>query len=70
VFGGQATTANGRSADLASPLPTLPGAAWNSLGNATASRIYGGTAQESAFFFMAGGWFNGTTLSTTEQTVQ
>jgi hypothetical protein len=70
VFGGDATSGKGMSADLASPLPTLPGNAWNSLGNAQASRIYMGTAQESAFFFMAGGWFGGATLSSTEQTVQ
>ncbi len=70
VFGGDATSSKGMSADPTSSLPALPGNAWNSLGSAQTSRIYMGTTQESAFYFMAGGWFNGATLSTTEQTVQ
>jgi hypothetical protein len=32
--------------------------------------MYMGSAQESAFFFVTGGWFNGATLRSTEQTVQ
>jgi hypothetical protein len=78
TFGGSATAADGTSASLCSGsgggcaggLPGLPNNAWNSLGSATTSRIYMGAAQESAFFFVTGGWFNGATLTSTEQTVQ
>jgi hypothetical protein len=78
TFGGSATAADGTSASLCSGsgggcaggLPGLPNNAWNSLGSATTSRIYMGAAQESAFFFVTGGWFSGATLTSTEQTVQ
>jgi len=58
------------SADPTGSLPTLPANSWNDLGSAHASSIYMGTAQESAFYFLAGGWFNGATLSSTQTTVQ
>jgi hypothetical protein len=78
TFGGSATAADGSSASLcgesgggcAGGLPDLPNNAWNSLGNASTSRMYMGSTQESAFFFVTGGWFNGATLSSTEQTLQ
>jgi hypothetical protein len=70
AFGGSATAGSGMSADPMSPLPTLPASSWNSLGAAQISGIYSGATQESAFYFMVGGWFGGATLSTTAQTVQ
>jgi hypothetical protein len=78
TFGGSGTSADGTSASICSGsgggcvggIPDLPSNSWNALGPATTARIYMGATQESAFFFLAGGWFGGATLNTTEQTVQ
>jgi hypothetical protein len=77
MFGGQngAPSKKGFSAELcetASCLPDLLPGAWNALGpgNDLAVRIYMGSAQESAFFFLAGGHDGSSALNTTEQTVQ
>ena len=74
-FGGQ-TSANGASAQLCAGgggcglLPDLQPGAWNSLAAATTDRMFMGYAQESAFFFLAGGHDGVSTLATTQKTVQ
>ena len=82
MFGGAGGSASsgGNSATLCGPgspggcgaLPDLEPGAWNSLGGGapTALRVYMGSAQESAFFFVAGGTDGAVTLSTAEQTLQ
>ncbi|MDH5672857.1 MAG: hypothetical protein OEZ06_11955 [Myxococcales bacterium] len=77
AFGGGGGSASGGGVsaevcDTASCLPDLQPGAWNSLGpgNNSAVRIYMGSAQESAFFFLAGGHDGSSALATTEQTVQ
>lgn len=76
LFGGQGGSAT--SGGISSPvcvsactMPTLVGN-WNALGpgNNTQVRIYMGSAQESAFFFLVGGHNGTNALNTTEQTVQ
>jgi len=75
TFGGQSTS-DGSSAKLCdggggcTPLPDLQPGAFNSLAEAATRRMFMGYAQESAFFFLAGGHSGTATLSTTEQTVQ
>jgi hypothetical protein len=80
MFGGQLgmPEAGGVSSPLCdSPDPedcVLPALqqSWNALGpgNNTQERIYLGMAQESAFFFLAGGHDGTSALRSTEQTVQ
>ncbi len=76
TFGGVSGAADGTSAALCSgggacgALPDLKSGAFNDLGNAKTTRMFAGSAQESAFFFVAGGHDGAATLSTTEQTVQ
>ncbi|HEX2677554.1 MAG TPA: hypothetical protein VHM19_12965, partial [Polyangiales bacterium] len=76
TFGGIAGASDGTSASLCAggggcaALPDLQPGAFNALGSATTQRIYGGSAQESAFFFLAGGHDGNNTLATSEQTVQ
>ncbi len=77
MFGGQLglPDAGGMSSPLCvSPPDCLPELqqSWNALGpgNNTQQRIYLGMAQESAFFFLAGGHDGTSALRSTEQTVQ
>lgn len=82
VFGGRggAATDGGISAELCSPGAPGCGQApaehpdlrnWNALGvSLIAPRVYMGSTQESAFFFVAGGWNGVEALTAVEQTVQ
>jgi hypothetical protein len=72
IFGGAGgdASSNGISAELASQTTLRPGA-WNSLGiDMSEARVFFSTAQESAFFFSAGGWDGAQALSSVDQTVQ
>jgi hypothetical protein len=73
IFGGSGgnPSAGGVSAEIAT-VPALAPGAWNNLGNGapTGTRVYMGSTQESAFFFLAGGHDGTNALSSTERTVQ
>ena len=72
IFGGQGGNASndGISAELSAPTNLLPGA-WNSLGISMSDpRVFMGTTQESAFYFIAGGWSGTAPLASVDQTVQ
>ena len=76
TFGGIAGSSDGTSASLCNgmgscnPLPDLRPGAFNSLGAATTRRMFAGSTQESAFFFVAGGHDGSTTLKSAQRTVQ
>ncbi len=75
TFGGQ-TSANGSSASLCAggggcgALPDLRPGAFNSLAQAATQRMFMGFTQESAFFFLVGGYSGTTAVATTQRTVQ
>ena len=72
IFGAQQGDASndGVSAELATPTTLLPGA-WNSLGISMSDpRVFMSVAQESAFYFVAGGWDGVAPLASVDQTVQ
>jgi hypothetical protein len=76
TFGGISGTADGTSAKLCDgtggcgPLPDLKPGAFNALGAATTLRMFGGSSQESAFFFVAGGHDGSAALKSVQRTVQ
>jgi hypothetical protein len=76
TFGGISGSSDGTSAKLCdgtggcNPLPDLKPGAFNALGAATTRRMFAGSTQESAFFFVAGGHDGSSTLKTAEKTVQ
>jgi hypothetical protein len=68
-----ASNGNDTSGEVVSPAPTV--SSWDALGGGgmLTPRIYQGAAQESAFFFLAGGATSGTSggvTETVEQTIQ
>lgn len=67
TFGGLPNTASGTSAKLSAP-STL--GSFNNLGAATTRRMFAGSTQESAFFFVAGGHDGTSTLTSAQSTVQ
>jgi hypothetical protein len=76
TFGGQ-TSSNGSSAALCpsigmgcGALPDLQPGAFNSLAQAATQRMFMGHTQESAFFFLVGGYNGTTAVATTQRTVQ
>jgi hypothetical protein len=76
TFGGISGTADGTSASLCNgmgscgPLPDLRAGAFNSLGAATTHRVFTGSTQESAFFFVAGGHDGASAIKSSQRTVQ
>jgi hypothetical protein len=76
TFGGISGSADGTSAQLCdgtgacAALPDLKSGAFNALGSATTKRMYGAAAQESAFFFVAGGHDGQSAILSTQTTVQ
>lgn len=71
--GRRASNGNDTSGEVVTPAPTIGG--WDALGGGSMlmPRIFMGTAQESAFFFIAGGATSGTdadVTATVEQTIQ
>lgn len=77
TFGGVPGTGDASSAKLCdssvascSPLPDLAPGAFNSLGGDPPRRMFGGSTQESAFFFLVGGHDGTNVLKTSESTVQ
>jgi hypothetical protein len=76
TFGGIPGAADGTSAKLCDgsggcgPLPDLKAGAWNALGSATTQRMFAGSTQESAFFFLVGGHDGSNTLKTSQSAVQ
>lgn len=76
TFGGIAGSSDGTSAQLCdggggcSPLPDLKPGAFNALGSATTQRLFTGSTQESAFFFVAGGHSGSSAIKSVQRTVQ
>jgi hypothetical protein len=76
TFGGITGSADGTSASLCNgmgscgPLPDLKAGAFNALGAATTHRVFTGSTQESAFFFVAGGHDGASALKSAQRTVQ
>ncbi|HKP62861.1 MAG TPA: IPT/TIG domain-containing protein [Polyangiales bacterium] len=76
TFGGIAGNSDGTSAQLCDgmgscgALPDLKSGAFNALGAATTRRMYTGSAQESAFFFVAGGHDGSNAIKSSQRTVQ
>jgi hypothetical protein len=76
TFGGVAGAADGTSAQLCDgmgscgALPDLKSGAFNSLGSATTRRMFAGSTQESAFFFVVAGHDGSNALKTSQKTVQ
>jgi hypothetical protein len=73
MFGGSNgnPSSGGNSAKIGT-VPDLVSGAWNGLGSGapTGTRVYMGSAQESAFFFLVGGHDGTSALQSTERTVQ
>ena len=71
IFGGRGgPNRGGISAELDGPTTLRPGA-WNSLGiDMSEARVFMGSAQESAFYYIAGGSDGTNALSSVDQTVQ
>jgi IPT/TIG domain len=76
TFGGVSGNSDGTSAQLCdgsgscAALPDLKPGAFNALGSATTRRMFTGYAQESAFFFVAGGHDGSNAIKTSQRTVQ
>jgi hypothetical protein len=76
TFGGVAGNNDGTSAQLCdgsgscAALPDLKPGAFNALGAATTRRMFTGSTQESAFFFVAGGHDGSNAMKTSQRTVQ